>query len=39
MGPFGHGNLSGDLAYPGDDGLQSVMAGRTTTMSAGSTTG
>jgi len=27
MGPFGHGNLSGDLAYPGDDGLMSVMAG------------
>jgi len=27
MGPFGHGNLSGDLAYPGEDGLMPVMGG------------
>ncbi|MFL5296687.1 MAG: CocE/NonD family hydrolase [Phenylobacterium sp.] len=27
MGPFGHGALSGDLAYPGDDGLQDAMGG------------
>ena len=27
MGPFGHGDLSGDLAYPGDDKLAGAMAG------------
>jgi putative CocE/NonD family hydrolase len=27
MGPFGHGNLSGDLAYPGEDLLMPVMGG------------
>lgn len=27
MGPFGHGDLSGDLAYPGQDRLSAVMAG------------
>jgi predicted acyl esterase len=26
MGPFGHGELSGDLAYPGQDALMSVFA-------------
>jgi predicted acyl esterase len=29
MGPFGHGDLSGDLAYPGDDRLGAVMSGTT----------
>ncbi len=27
MGPFGHGDLSGDLAYPGDDRLAGIMSG------------
>lgn len=27
MGPFGHGDLSGDLAYPGQDRLMAVMGG------------
>ena len=27
MGPFGHGDLSGDLAYPGQDRLAAQMAG------------
>jgi uncharacterized protein len=27
MGPFGHGNLTGDLAYPGEDLLAPVMSG------------
>jgi uncharacterized protein len=27
MGPFGHGDLSGDLSYPGNDRLGSVMSG------------
>jgi predicted acyl esterase len=26
VGPFGHGNLTGDLAYPGDRGLLGVFA-------------
>ena len=29
MGPFGHGNLSGNLAYPGEDNLGNVMNGGT----------
>ncbi len=27
MGPFGHGELSGDLAYPGEDSLGGVLTG------------
>ena len=27
MGPFGHGELSGDLAYPGADDLRATMTG------------
>jgi uncharacterized protein len=29
MGPFGHGDLSGDLSYPGNDRLGAVMSGTT----------
>jgi predicted acyl esterase len=29
MGPFGHGDLSGDLAYPGEDKLTPVMGNAT----------
>ena len=29
MGPFGHGDLSGDLAYPGQDRLAAQMSGPT----------
>lgn len=28
MGPFGHGSLSGDLAYPGEDNLMSILGGK-----------
>ena len=27
MGPFGHGELSGDIAYPGEDNLMSILGG------------
>jgi predicted acyl esterase len=27
MGPVGHGNLSGDIAYPGNDSLNQMMGG------------